>query len=285
MGRIGRSWELIGQSITILKSDMELMWLPIFSAISCVLVSIFIFSGGALFFLPEFRALRAAGPGPHQMPIHSGMWFWLFLFYLGNYFVVVFFNVALVSIAANRLGGGQATLNDGLQAAWERKGVIFQWALLAATVGVILRAIEERVGWIGRLVIGFIGIAWSLATFFVVPILAFENLGPVEALYRSADLFKKAWGEQVAGGFSFGILFALLALPGLLLPVLGQRAAGPSGAVAGTVLLGIYWLMLAIISAAAQGIFTAALYHYATTGEVAGGFRREQLAGAWQPKQ
>lgn len=283
MGRIGRSWELIGQSISVLKSDMELLWLPVFSAISCVLVSIFIFSGGILIFLPEFRAMRAAGPGAQSLPMSSGMWAWYFLFYLANYFVVVFFNVALVSIASNRLAGGKATMNDGLQAAWQRIGVIFEWALLAATVGVLLRALEERVSWLGRLMIGMIGIAWTLATYFVVPILALENIGPVEALYRSADIFKEVWGEEVVGGFSFGLIFGLLALPGLALPFFGARM-GPTGVIVGFVLAGIYWVMLSIVSSAAQGIFVAALYRYATTHEVSAGFSREDLADAWRPK-
>lgn len=284
MGRIARSWELIGQSIAILKSDMELMWLPVFSAISCVLVSIFVLSGGILYFLPVFRNIHAAGPGTQNPPMTPGMWAWFFLFYLANYFVVVYFNVALVSIAANRLGGGQATMNDGLQAAWKRIGVIFEWALLAATVGVLLRMFEDRARWLGRLTASLIGIAWTLATYFVVPVLALENVGPVEALYRSADIFKEVWGEEVVGGFSFGIIFFLLAIPGFVLLILGAQMGG-KGAIVGIVLAGLYWVMLAIINSAAQGIFVAALYRYATTHEVPAGFSREDLADAWRPKE
>ena len=90
------------------------------------------------------------------------MWICLFLFYLANYFVIVFFNVALVSAASSRLAGGHATINDGLEVAWQRKGKIFQWALLSATVGIVLRMIEERASWLGRLVGGLIGMAWTL---------------------------------------------------------------------------------------------------------------------------
>jgi TatD family hydrolase len=68
--------------------------------------------------------------------------------------------------------------------------VIFQWALLAATVGIILKMIEGRSSIIGKLVAGLIGLAWTLASFLVVPILAFEELGPFEALSRSAELFR-----------------------------------------------------------------------------------------------
>ncbi|HEV2385865.1 MAG TPA: DUF6159 family protein [Candidatus Acidoferrales bacterium] len=282
MGRIGRSWELISQSFAILNSDKELMLLPVASAIACVALSVVLLSGGTLLFLPQLRALGRLQP--HQpIPMSQGMWAWLFLFYVLNYFVVIFFNVALVSIAENRLVGGKATMNDGLQTAWKRTGVIFEWAVLAATVGIVLRVLEDRMEWLGRFMMGLIGVAWTLASFFVVPILAAEDIGPVEALYRSAELFSQTWGEQVAGGFSFGLIFLLLALPGGLLPVLGVKL-GPAGAAAGLGLAVIYWLLLSVVSSAAQGIFMAALYRYATTGEVSAGFTRDDLAGAWKPK-
>jgi Family of unknown function (DUF6159) len=281
MGRIARTWGLIGQSFAILKSDEELMWLPIFSGIACLAVSVVVLSGGALLFLPELRVIGAAGG--HGVPMTQGMWAWLFLFYLVNYFVVVFFNVALVSAASDRLAGGHATIDQGLQMAWARKGKILQWALLAATVGILLRMLEERVGWLGRLIVSFIGIAWTLATYFVVPVLAAEDLGPIEALYRSAELFRKTWGEEVVGGFSFGVIFTLLALPAAIFPLYGA-SVGQSAMIAGTVLAVVYWLLLSVVSAAVQGIFMAGLYQYATTGNVSGGFRRDDFAGAWQPK-
>ena len=127
------------------------------------------------------------------------------------------------------------------------------------------------------------GMAWSLASYFVVPVLAAENLGPAEALQRSADLFRNTWGEKVAGGFSFGLIFTLLALPGAALPFLG-KTLGPSGIVAGIALAVLYWLLLAVVSAAVQGVFVAALYRYARTKDVSAGFRREDFSMAWQPK-
>src|SRR5262249_47824913 len=234
MGRIARSWELVKQSFRILRSDKELMLLPIASAISCVVVSVVILSGGALAFLPEIKASLATNA--HWQPNGPGMWACLFVFYLANYFIIVFFNVALVSAASSRLAGGQATIDDGLQAAWERKGRIFQWALLAATVGILLRMMEERMSSIGRLVARLIGVAWTLASYFVVPVLAAEDLGPVQALKRSAQVFRETWGEKVVGGFSFGLIFMLLALPGMAFPLLGA-AVGPAGMIVGSSLM------------------------------------------------
>src|ERR1700733_13446535 len=241
MGRIGRSWDLVWERFAVLKSDKELVFLPIISAISSLAISVAILGVSAIFFMPEIAAFLAAGP--RHPPLTQGMWACLFLFYLANYFIVIFFNVALVSIASDRLNGGHATLNDGLQVAWKRKGSIFEWAILSATVGIVLRALEERMGWLGRMIVGFIGVAWTLATYFVVPILAAEDLGPVEALQRSATIFSETWGEELAGGFSFGLIFFLLSLPGVALFLLGTRY-GATGAIAGGALAVIYWLLL-----------------------------------------
>ena len=257
------------------------MWLPFFSGSFCLLFSAIILCGGALLTLPSTEILSANTFNRHSML--QGMWFCLFLLYLANYFVVVFFNVALVSAASSRLSGGSATINDGLKVAWQRKGKIFQWALLSATVGILLRMIEERASGLLRLMGGLMGMAWSLASYFVVPVLAAENMRPAEAVQRSAELFRNTWGEKVAGGFSFGLIFTLLALPGAALPFLG-KPLGPPGIAAGIVLAVLYWLLLAVISAAVQGIFVAALYRYARTKDVSAGFRREDFSMAWQPK-
>jgi len=283
VGRIIQTWELVGRSFAILKSDTQLMLLPVVSGVFCILVSVVILDAGALVFAAQIQTFVAGG-GP-RAPITQGMWVYLFLFYLANYFVVVFFNVALVSTASSRLAGGHASVNDGLQTAWERKGKILQWALLAATVGVLLRMLEERMAWLGRFVAGLIGVAWTLASYFVVPVLALEDVGPAEALQRSADLFRDTWGEQVVGGFSFELIFALLALPGIALPLLLGRNLGRRGVVVGAILAVIYWLCLAITSAAVKGIFVAALYRYAKTKEIPVGFRLEDFSMAWQAKR
>jgi hypothetical protein len=283
MGRIARTWDLMGQSLAVLRSDKELMWLPVCSTIACIAISVMMLSGGALLFLPQLRAMGAAGAQQHPQ-MTPGMWAFTFLFYLVNYFIVVFFNVALVGIASDRIAGGHATLNDGLQLAWQRKGVILQWALLAATIGLVLRALEERMQWIGRLVVSLIGIAWTLATFFVVPLLAAEDVGPAEALSRSAALFRENWGEELVGGFSFGLIFTLLALPAVFLPLYGATL-GRAELIAGTIFAVIYWLLLAVVNSTIQGIFMAALYRYATTKSAPPGFNLGDLRGAWHPRE
>ena len=144
--------------------------------------------------------------------IEGVYWVALFLYYFINYFIIVFFNCALVACAMIRFRGGDPTVRDGLKAARERLGLIAAWALLAATVGVILRMIEERVGFLGKIVTAILGAAWTIATFFVVPVLVMENLGPVDAAKRSVGIVKKAWGESIVGNAGVGILTFLAVL-------------------------------------------------------------------------
>lgn len=283
MGRIGRSWELVKQSFAILKSDKELALLPVASGISCLLVSSMILLGGGLTFWPQIRIATAAGIPWRPDP--TALWPIIFVFYLVNYFVIVFFNVALISAASERLAGRPATLRGGLSKAWERKGKVLQWAFLAATVGVILKMIEERVGLLGRLITKLIGVAWTLAAYFVAPVLTFEDLGPVEALKRSARLFRETWGESVVSRFSIGIIFTLLAFAGIGLWVVVMIVGGVAGLMVGGALLLLYLVALGVVSSAVQGIFTAALYRYATTKAVPAGFAPENFSMAWTPKK
>ena len=280
MGTFFRSWDLLGRSFAVLKSDKELLWLPVISAFYCLAATLIICSAAII-------VVVLPGPIPHD-PVQlrllgKEMVPFIFLFYFVTYSLASYFNLALVSIASDRLAGGHATLNDGLQAAWKRKWRIIQWALLAASVGVLLQLLERRLSFLGRIVTRVTGYVWTLASFFVIPILAAEDMGPAEALYESAEIFRNTWGEEVVGSFSFGLIFFLLALPGLLLPVLGARL-GPTGMFAGLAVTVTYWLLLGLISSAARGVFVAALFRYATRQQVSAGFCLDDLSGAWQPK-
>ncbi len=283
MGKFSRSWELVKQSFTILRSDKQLMLFPVLSAVSCFVVTAAIATGGAFLLLPARAAAIAAGErfNPNQSPMFLlGM----FTLYVVNYFVIVFFNVALVGVANSRLMGGSWTFKDGLELAWERKGTILEWALVAATVGVLLRTLEERLGLIGRLIMRIIGIAWALACYFVVPVLAFEDLTPIDALKRSSKLFRDTWGEKVIGGFSLGMVSLVLMLPGIGLPIAAAFLAGINGMMVGLILMVLYFLVLSVFMSAVGGIFNAALYRYACFKQVPPAFSEELIASAWAPK-
>src|SRR2546425_10142912 len=283
MGKFSRSWQLVMQSFAILRSDKQLMLFPVLSAVSCFVVTAMIATGGAFLLLPARSAAIAAGErfNPNQSPMFLlGM----FTLYVVNYFVIVFFNVALVGVANSRLMGGTWTFRDGIELAWERKGTILQWALVAATVGVILRTLEERMGLVGRIIMRIIGIAWTLACYFVVPVLAFEDLTPIDAVKRSAKLFRDTWGEKVIGGFSFGLVSFVLMLPGFGLWFVAMVLGGIKGLGVGFRLLVLYLLMLSVMMSAVQGIFNAALYRYACFKQVPPAFDAELVTSAWAPK-
>jgi uncharacterized protein DUF6159 len=283
MGKFSRSWQLVGQSFAVLRSDKQLMLFPVLSAISCFIVTAIIATGGAFLMLPARAAALAAGEQyhPNQSPMFMlGM----FTLYVVNYFVIVFFNVALVGVANSRLMGGTWTFRDGLELAWERKGTILQWALVAATVGVILRTLEERMGLIGRLIMRIIGIVWTLACYFVVPVLAFEDLTPIDAVKRSSKLFRDTWGEKVIGGFSLSLVSMVLMLPGIGLVIAATILGGGIGLLVGLVLMFIYFLLLSVFMSAVGGIFNAALYRYACFKQVPPAFSQELIASAWAPK-
>jgi len=283
MGKFSRSWELVKQSFTILRSDKQLMLFPVLSLVSCFVVTAAIATGGALLLLPARAAAIAAGERFH--PSQSPMFLLgMFTLYVVNYFVIVFFNVALVGVANSRLMGGTWTFKDGLELAWERKGTILAWALVAATVGVLLRTLEERLGLIGRLIMRIIGIAWTLACYFVVPVLAFEDLTPIDALKRSSKLFRDTWGEKVIGGFSLSMVALVLMLPGIGLPIAAAFLAGINGMMAGLILMLLYFLVLSVFMSAVGGIFNAALYRYACFKQVPPAFSAELIASAWAPK-
>jgi hypothetical protein len=239
---------------------------------------------GLAIFLP---AIRAAGITPQNFqhstksPEFAAA---MFVFYLANYFVIVFFNVALVGVANSRLTGGNWTFDQGLQLAWQRKWVILQWAFVAATVGMALRMLSERSGLIGKMVVSIIGIAWNVACYFVVPVLAFEDLSPGAALYRSGELFTETWGEKVVGGFSLGLVFFVLMLPGFGLWMASVYLWQQQGMIFGGIVMGLYFLLLSVMSSAVQGIFNTALYRYACDQAVPAGFSRNLIQGAWSPK-
>lgn len=285
MGKIATSWELVKKSLAILASDKELVLLPLTSAFLSLLAGVLLFGTYFVTNWPEIRAAHAAGPGA-RLPYTGTLYLLTFVFYVANYFVVVFCNVALVAVANNRMGGGSWGMRAGLDLAWQRKWSIFQWAVFAATVGMILRTISERVGLLGRIVVGLVGLAWSLAIYFIVPVLAFENLGPIDAFKRSVQLFRKTWGERVVAGVSFGLIFALpwFLLMGLAMALMPMMAGSIVALIAVYGFLTVSFVVLFAVSSAASSIFNVALYNYALSGRVHGGFSEDDFLFAWVPK-
>jgi len=290
--RLGRGWELAGQSWQVLKRDKELVLFPMISGIACLLVVASFLLPFLL--IPEFgagiKAVLDEDRAGRQQPVAQIAYAAVaFAFYFVNYLVIVFFNTALVSCAIIRFKGGDPTLADGLRMAWRRLPQIAGWAALSATVGVILKMIEEKTDWVGQIVIGLIGAAWAVATYLVVPTLAVEGVGPIEALKRSAGLIRQTWGEGLAGNIGMGLIGFLISLPGVALIILGVITAAAGHAVVLGVLLmtvGVLALLAgSILTSTLKQIFIAGLYVYATEQRVPNGFSPELMRSAFAPKR
>ena len=262
----------------VLKQDKELLLFPLLSGICCVLVLASF--AGPILAMTDWQAASEAVAAQELLASDGDMsttqaWqmLTLFLFYLSNYFVIIFFNAGLIACAQIRMEGGDPTVSDGLRAAWARLPAIAGWAVLAASVGMLLRLIEQRSNLVGKIVVALLGMAWSLTSFLVIPILVIDNESPVGALQRSAAMLKKTWGEQLIGNFSFGLIFMLLALPGILVLVVGVTAQS----VTLIVFAVLYFIGIALAQSALQGIFQAALYLYMRDGEAPEGFEAATL--------
>lgn len=274
MGKIARTWSLMVDSWQVLKLDKSLIVLPFISSICCLLL--------ILSFAVPICATGAWHPPAHDSETQRQVLYYgtLFVFYVLMNFIVVFFNAALVACAATRMGGGEPTIADGLRAAFSRLPVIMGWAVVSATVGLILRFIEDRSSRFGQIIAGILGMAWTVMTFLVVPILVIENKNPIAALQESTALLKKTWGEQLVSNFSFHGLFLLLLLPIAGLVGLGIMMGNTTALVACGILASVYFMVLLLINSALHAIFQTALYLYARDGVVPQGFREDVLSTA-----
>lgn len=279
--RISRSWELVKASWQVLQADRELIIFPIVSFVASVIVMITFAVPMALAGIFDSMA-GDGGIGPAG--IITG-----FLFYLVMYTVVIFSNTALVGAAMIRLRGGDPTVRDGFEIAMQHLSQIVGYAAISATVGLILRVLRERGGIAGAIASAIGGMAWGLATYLVVPVLVVEDIGPVDAVKRSASLLRRTWGEQIVGNFSIGLVFTLLTIALAVVigaPVVALTAATGSPVVialgAGLVIMVI--AAMALIGSTLNGIYVAAVYRYATDDVVVGGFRPELIEGAFRRK-
>ena len=270
--RLSNGWTLAMNSLKVLKENKQLIIFPVLSGISLVLIM------GS--FVLVFLGVNGWSDENIEDPGTIGNYLYLFLFYLVNYFIVVFFNMGLIHCTRLYFRGEEVSINAGLRFSLSRIGTIFSWAVFAATVGTILRIIQEESGIIGKIITGIIGIVWNIATFFVVPVIAYEDLGPIAAFKRSSQLMKQKWGESLGATFSFGLI-QFLAMIVLIIPLffIGNMIH-PIGGIALAV-MGVF--IIATIFSAAQTIFVSAVYHN-ITDEPVKHFNQQMIDGLFQKK-
>jgi Family of unknown function (DUF6159) len=271
VGRLQNSLELAKQSWNVLRNDKHLTMLPLLSGLSALLVALVFFGPVAL--IADNGAQGSAKPLAWILGIVG---------YLVITYVVVFFNAALVYAADKRMRDEPVTIGEAIHAAGARAHVLLPWAVLSASVSLALRAIEERSPTIGRLIGSFIGLAWSLVTFLVLPILVIEQVGPIQAVKRSAELFKRTWGENMIASGGIGIVAMIATVVGLVPSLLLYALGGPAIVLA--IIIGITWVItVQLVAATLTGILQTALYRFATDGD-APGFDTDKLRDVFRPR-
>ena len=272
MGRIHNTWQLAKTSWAVLKKDRELLWIPVLSFLASAAVMV------VVLVLTFVTLSTTSSHGDTSMEINPAM---IVVFLVGAMLlgiISVFFNGALVAGAHERLTGGDPTVRSAVGRAFTRIGGLVPWALITTTVGLVLQALRDRAGFLGRIVTHMLEMAWEVVTFLTVPAIVIDNLGAIEGLKRSASLLRRTWGENIAARVGFGLLGFVLILPAAIVAGL-FIASGWTVLMAIGLIAGAAWVaVVVVVLTALNAIFQTALYLYATTGMPPSGFEQAPLA-------
>jgi hypothetical protein len=251
--RLKMGWNLSKDSFAVLRDHPELALFPLVSGIAGLLYIALLFGGS--FVLGVFDS-ESAGYAV------------LFLLYLGTAFIAAFFNAGLVHSAREAFEGRNPSLKGGIAAAWRHKGPLFAWAVISAVVGMALRAIESQDNIVADIAAVIFSVAWSIVTYFIIPVIVFEDVGVFGMFKRSGKTFKDTWGETAGAGFGVGIVSALFALVGIAVAVAVFFVLGDAVGVVGAIAVGVVSILFAaLLGTTLSGIAKTALYVYATEGK------------------
>lgn len=266
---LSRGWAMTKTSFQVLKLDKEMLALPLMSAVLMIV------------------AVVGLGFGAFGIGANGGLLFYaaLFAIYVVVYGIAIFFNAAIIEMATIRFNGGDPVIKDGLKKSWSKLGRIMQWAVVAATVGLIFRILRDqaRDSFIAQILLGLVEGAWNIVTYFAVPIAVYRDVGPLDAIKGSTGLVKRTFGESIGGIITTGLVFFVLGLLGLIPMFLGIALGGVLGYALIAVAI-VYWIVLGAVNSAIDGILVAALYKYANEGVLPQAFRDQGVASqdlAW----
>lgn len=286
MGKFKTSTTIVSESWALLKKNKEMMYFPVFSSISTLFAMVMMatlyysFVLGYGFSFDGFRNLFSDTNNGVQVG-QTTYYSILLVYYIVVFFIVNFFEAGLIIVAQGIMSGQNVSFRDGLKNAYALSAKIFEWSLISATVGVILRFISDKSEWLGKVIAGLLGLSWSIATFFSLPALVISKVGVKESFKESAAAIKKTWGETVlvkveVGAFFFAFLFVCLIFFFILSAIFPFKFVW--------ITLGALFVLLllatVIVSSTLSSIFKLVLFNYAKTGIVPNGFSRELVAGA-----
>lgn len=304
LGRFQRSWHLFQASLAVLRQQPKLLAFPVVIA-GCTAGMLLFFlaplilqpTGFGLLDSAHWQAVvqsivRGTGdpnaPGGEQFALTRLGLAYLAALYLASMILATFFNVAFYHEIMAALGGGTVSIRRGLAFAGSRWVSILAWSLFAGLVGMLIKLIEQKLEFVGRLLARIIGLGWSVASVFVIPALirSPRTANPVEMLQRSATTLRRTWGETLIGyaGLAFGnVLVAVLSVfwvGGAI--AIGAMTERPALILA---MAGVWLVALSLyayLTGVASQVYRGALYLYAAEGVVPNPYSREQLDLAWK---
>lgn len=287
LARFSRGWAITKVSWSVLKQHPKLMLLPLASSIALFgllgLIGIGAYEGHKSGFIT--RILQ------DDSVIPLGLYAILFAIYFAFSFVIVFFNAAMVFCALQAFNGEEPSIRKGLATAAGRLPQILAWSLLASTIGLLLSALQEflkeKLSIFGSLLGALLEASWALLTYFVVPVLVVDGVGPVEAVKRSGAILKKTWGESLAGEGGMSAISFLLLFPVFLLVIVAMitfKATMPVVAWMIAAAAVPYAVAVILVFTALGTIFRTGTYVYATTGKAPEAIGDDLVAGAFRKK-
>jgi len=279
---IGNTWQITKLSWKVLQLDRELIFFPIMGTLVAIIVGVIaagVFAGTGTF--------DRLGSGETEFNVVDLII--TLVAYFGGLYMVIFFNAALVAAARERLEGGDPNVMSGIRAVRGMWLAILGWTIITGTVGLILQALQSMarenshgvMRIVAMILVALLQTAWAYITFFVIPVLVVERVGPIGAIRRSGRLLRQSWGEQLTASFSFFLIY-LLALLIVAIPVVVLIFLWPVGAIIVGVILG--GIALASV-AAMEGIFKAALYEWVSEGKGSEWFDQQLLSNAYALKE
>jgi hypothetical protein len=284
---IGRSFEITKLSFNVVRQDKELFLFPILAGFFSLIYII------ALIFPVLFTDIIAKAIGEKAFEIAQYAIY--FVVYLGLAVIATFFNVCVVYTTKKRFEGGNSSVGEAISFAFSRIHLIILWGIVSATVGLILRLIEnatEKAGaagqLIGRIVVAILGGAWGIMTIFVVPAMVYDGLGPKGAIQKSLGVLSKTWGESLMRHFALGFAQMSFVILGVIIGIILMIATASISPMVSIIILGLvvlYVIGVVLLFQILNNIFNTALYVYADKGIVPSAYPQELLQNAFKAKQ
>lgn len=306
MNKFERSWLLFRSSLMVIVRNKELLIFPIFISISTVVILLFFLAPATL--LPTahpyasadhwrdlvsmfFNTSSSYTRGSHQLPFSPLAAAYVVFLYFVSMFVATFFNVAFYNEILAALSGQPVSLTRGLQFACSRWKAILMWALFAGLIGLLIKTIERRFSIVGQIIARLIGIAWSIASVFVIPVIVRDEstANPITMLKKSAETLRRAWGEGLIGYIGIGAINSIVMIASMIV-IVGASVVSSQ--------LHNFWLLGCVIAAwiafiiawsylmnVASLVYKGALYLYAAEGTVVEPYDQQMLDSAWKFKR